>query len=304
MTSKILTIFTRTPLHIGCGSSVGAVDQPVVRERHTSYPVIPGSSIKGVLADLWMEEGKDVRKNVKAGKNGEEVEYIRIKEGDAYKLFGNNESGENAEARSGKLLIGEGKILAFPVRSAGGGYAWMTCPLVLKRFKLDAREDFEIPEKVSDSEVVLTSKSVLLVGESDEVVFESFPFSKKGDCEADSVALKLADYVAPGMIFAEVINRLAIVSDTVFAYFVTNMCEIANHNRIDDCTGVVATGALFSQENVPSETLFYSPLMADKEYLKIVDDKLGSKDVGWQLQIGADATTGLGQCTVFTKEVC
>ena len=302
MNTKLLTIFTRTPLHVGCGSSVGAVDQPVVRERHTSFPVIPGSSLKGVLADLWMEEGTDVRK-VKAGKNGEETEYIRIKEGNAYKLFGNNESGENAEAKSGKLVIGEGKILAFPVRSAGGGYAWMTCPLVLKRFRLDARAEFEIPEKVSDSEVVLTSGSVLPVGESDEVVFESFPFSKRKDGLADSAASKLADYVAPGMIFAEVINRLAIVSDTVFAYFVTNMCEIANHNRIDDSKGVVAAGALFSQENVPSETLFYSPLMAEEELLKIVEDKLGSKNVGWQLQIGADATTGLGQCTVFTKEV-
>ena len=52
MQTKIMSIFTRTPLHVGCGSSVGAVDQPVVRERHTGYPVIPGSAIKGVLADL------------------------------------------------------------------------------------------------------------------------------------------------------------------------------------------------------------------------------------------------------------
>ena len=61
MTTKLLTIFTRTPLHVGAGSSVGAVDQPIFRERHTRFPVIPGSALKGVLADLFMEEGKDVR---------------------------------------------------------------------------------------------------------------------------------------------------------------------------------------------------------------------------------------------------
>ena len=51
MTTKLLYLFTRTPLHVGAGSSVGAIDQPVVRERHTGFPIIPGSSIKGVLAD-------------------------------------------------------------------------------------------------------------------------------------------------------------------------------------------------------------------------------------------------------------
>lgn len=61
MQTKIMSIFTRTPLHVGCGSSVGAVDQPVVRERHTGYPVIPGSAIKGVLADLWNEPKKQAQ---------------------------------------------------------------------------------------------------------------------------------------------------------------------------------------------------------------------------------------------------
>lgn len=56
MKHAILTIFTRTPLHVGAGSSVGAIDQPVIRERHTRFPVIPGSSIKGVLADAWLDE--------------------------------------------------------------------------------------------------------------------------------------------------------------------------------------------------------------------------------------------------------
>jgi CRISPR/Cas system CMR subunit Cmr4 (Cas7 group RAMP superfamily) len=56
MNSKILTIFTRTPLHVGTGSSVGAIDQPVIRERHTRIPIIPGSALKGVLADLWFDE--------------------------------------------------------------------------------------------------------------------------------------------------------------------------------------------------------------------------------------------------------
>ena len=76
MTTKLLTIFTRTPLHVGCGSSVGAVDLPVIRERHTRFPIIPGSSLKGVLADLWNENAE------------------RNEEGK--KLFGNTDSNDAA----------------------------------------------------------------------------------------------------------------------------------------------------------------------------------------------------------------
>ena len=50
MTTKILYLFTRTPLHVGAGASVGAIDQPIQRERHTGHPIIPGSSIKGGAA--------------------------------------------------------------------------------------------------------------------------------------------------------------------------------------------------------------------------------------------------------------
>ena len=53
MEKQIFAIFTRTPLHVGAGNSVGAIDSPVMRERHTRIPIIPGSSLKGVLADLW-----------------------------------------------------------------------------------------------------------------------------------------------------------------------------------------------------------------------------------------------------------
>jgi len=59
MQTRILYLFTRTPLHVGAGSSVGAIDQPIVRERHTGFPIIPGSAIKGVLADAWNDGLED-----------------------------------------------------------------------------------------------------------------------------------------------------------------------------------------------------------------------------------------------------
>ena len=51
MKQRLLYLFTRTPLHVGAGASVGAIDQPIIRERHTGFPVIPATSLKGTFAD-------------------------------------------------------------------------------------------------------------------------------------------------------------------------------------------------------------------------------------------------------------
>jgi len=291
MQTKIMSIFTRTPLHVGCGSSVGAVDQPVVRERHTGYPVIPGSSIKGVLADLWMEEGKDVTKVVTPATEdkAEKVEYIRLRGGEAHRLFGINETGKDAKAEAGSLLVGEGKLLAFPVRSAKNCFAWLTCPLALDRFARDTGATFA---RIEDGRILAAKE--LKVSES--VIFEEYPLDVAGGLPEDLVAALKAvssDQVWTGNLAA----HLAVIPDDHFAYFAKNACEIANHNRIDDEKGVVVGGALFSQENVPSEALFYAVFNCqDSADFTKVEAKLG--EVGNALQIGADMTTGLGWCTV------
>ena len=278
MQTRIMTIFTRTPLHVGCGSSVGAVDQPVVRERHTRFPVIPGSSIKGVLADLWLD-WTDPKKPVR---NGDGIELL---------------GAENGDAKAGSLLIGEGKLLAFPVRSARKCFAWITCPLALARFARDTGRDLKLDAvKVADGRSLAPDALKI----DDSVVFEEYPLVISG-AVPDTVIKNLADLV-DGDLWKELKDRLAVVSDELFQYFAENACEIANHNRINDVTGVVQGSALFSQENVPSETLFYAMLNTKKanDFGKLETKLAGENNL---LQIGADMTTGLGWCSVATKEV-
>jgi CRISPR-associated protein Cmr4 len=43
----ILFFYTLTPLHPGSGASVAAVDLPIQRERHTNFPMIQASGVKG-----------------------------------------------------------------------------------------------------------------------------------------------------------------------------------------------------------------------------------------------------------------
>lgn len=279
MKTKLMTIFTRTPLHVGCGSSVGAVDQPVARERHTRFPIIPGSAIKGVLADLWLDWS-------------DKEKPVRDEEG--VKLFG----AEIGNASAGSLLIGEGRILLFPVRSAKKCWAWITCPLALERFAFDAGIELPKLPEIANDETMASSELAL----NGSVVFEDYPFvCKEGVDKVVSVLKKFMDDTE--VLSDNLAGHLAVVTDELFAYFVSNACEIANHNRIDDVTGVVENGALFSQENVPSETLFYC-VLGNNGKLANVFDTVSSKlnKVDGLLQIGANATTGLGWCSIALKE--
>ena len=64
---------------------------------------------------------------------------------------------------------------------------------------------------------------------------------------------------------------------------------------------MVDNGALFNLEQVPSETLFYTTLLSTKEgALEQLKEKLETKQF---IQVGGDATTGLGFCTVTCKEI-
>lgn len=279
MNTKLLSIFTRTPLHVGAGSSVGAVDQPVVRERHTRFPVIPGTAIKGVLADLWLD-WSDKDKPVRDAKDG-------------VKLFGKTDA---KDAKAGQLMIGEGRLLAFPVRSAKKCFAWITCPLALERFARDA--GVKLPVLAVGEEKALAPAELAVEG---HVIFEEYPLPTEGTVP-DAVVSALSE-LNDELVWKDNLKaHLAVVSDELFAYFAENACEIANHNRIEDTTGVVVKGALFSQENVPSETMFYSVVNSvGTGELDLLGAKLAEEKN--LLQIGADMTTGLGWCGVALKEV-
>jgi CRISPR-associated protein Cmr4 len=279
MQTRILHIFTRTPLHVGAGSSVGAIDQPVIRERHTGFPIIPGSAIKGVLADTYND-----------------AQHQRTETGRA--VFGEDRAPDKEKRivpTAGAISFGEARLLAFPLRSAKGSYALATCPLALSRYKRDAGLALDVPT-VADGNCLAGSALVLNGG---KVALEEYVFtSATGDAGkfpadwADKLSALLDDAV-----LNEAKTRFVLLSDGDFSHFAVNACQVQHHNRIDDETGTVADGALFNTETVPSETLFYAPLtvIREKEAVAGLLQKFADETL---LQFGGDATTGLGFCTV------
>jgi CRISPR-associated protein Cmr4 len=331
MTSRILYIFTRTPLHVGAGASVGAIDQPIQRERHTGFPIIPASALKGSFADQWPvtlrnEQNEQVR--VTSKKVGDRFVIDQMDPSNAAWLYGSDDAHVSF---AGSLLFSEARLLAFPIRSAKGSYAWITCPLMLQRAARDgvfgssekdasdnemnsllaALERLTEPE---DSQANYLSSKLDLTG---KIVLEEYCFTQTRLDNApeplpNGLGEALAKLVPDELWSSSITERLVILSNGMMSHFVTTACEIAQHVRINDETGTAEGGALFNQENVPADTLFYSTLRATgsrvpgdrfkdapntipgtnalEAFTKVVSHGV--------FQFGGDASTGLGFCTV------
>ncbi len=309
--SRILYLFTRTPLHVGAGSSVGAIDQPIIRERHTGFPVIPASSLKGTFADAWEANlAQDDKKYLRVtAKKNEKDQFVPDEVKDAAWLFGSN---NDKVAFTGALQFSEAKLLAFPIRSAKGSFAWITCPLMLRRAARDGVVPLAKLEELTepaDEKAIFDAGANSKLALGDKVVLEEYNFqtATPGWSGLSSLGEHLASVLPADEIWKEIVSRLVILSDGMMSFFAQNACEVAQHVRISDETGTAEGGALFNQENVPSETLLYSVLQAFRERtpkgkdrpaveaIKQFEAKLTDQPV-WQF--GGDASTGLGYCTV------
>lgn len=306
--SQILTIFTRTPLHVGAGASVGAIDQPIIRERHTSFPIIPGSSLKGVLADLWHA---DTFANDKG-------RAIRDPAKDITWLFG---SDDDKAASAGAVSFGEARLLAFPIRSARGSFAWITSPLLLARAASDGVAGFaadiaksaatSLEGKNADSLALFAASSPIAVplangAPKPRLVLEDYTFTHAGEVPG-ALVTALQGLLPDEPLFQRLPQHLVTVSDGMMSFFARTACEIAQHVRINDATGTADDGGLFNQENVPAETLFYAVIHASpgrsaahrqktpEAALKALSERIAAQRE--TIQIGGDGTTGLGYCT-------
>ncbi len=277
-------LFTQAPLHVGAGQSVGYVDLPIQREAHTRIPIVPGSSLKGVLRDAQDEWDEAFRG----------------------KLFGRGAS-DNDGGQAGALLIGEARVLAFPVRSAKAAFAWITCPLVLHRARRDGVLAEDIPTLEDDNTVIAGERLMISQNGANKVVLEEYTFTVRSDPKLQKIEEAFAKLLADE-VWGLVKGRLVIVSDSVFSHFVQAGCPIEQHVKIDDETGTAADTALYNEEVVPSETLFYGIIAA--QAMGQNGKNITAKDAlnelkklnGQSLQIGGGETTGMGWCTFALKE--
>ncbi|GAB6065423.1 type III-B CRISPR module RAMP protein Cmr4 [Aquifex pyrophilus] len=259
-----------TPLHIGTGQGTGYVDLPIYREVHTGFPAIPASSIKG---NVRTEKIYEVAQKLK--KKPDEVDRLVEKGEDESvrelsKLFGSKKN-------EGKAVFTDGRVLLFPVKSLRGIFALITSPYVINRFLKDI-EKGEFRISLEDNSCIALSDTVKV---DNSVVLEEFVFRcVRGAFPEELEKLPLEE---------EYKNRMVIVSDNVFSHMVRNYTEIQTHIKVNPETGTVSEGHLWTEEYVPSETVFYFQLINGENLLKGVNT----------LQLGGNTTTGKGVVEVL-----
>jgi len=283
-----------TPLHIGAGQGLGHVDLPIVREAHTNFPYIPGTSLKGALRNLEINQVARAR-----GEKPSQVEErltknkFDQKEGDILrlaKIFGVAGEGaeEGKEVGAGKVLFSDAFIVLFPVKSAKGVFSLTTCPYVINRFfellGIEQRVK-EVPE--GKVKVLSTKDHRNLI--NNKLLLEEFVF----EAEESEELKKFVELVGA---FVEEKNKPGIVcvNDTDFMDFVSNYTEVRTHIKINLDTGTVDGGALWTEEYVPAESVFAFSLV----FLEEVDFTPPTT-----FHLGGDITTGKGFVKVQRLEV-
>jgi CRISPR-associated protein Cmr4 len=282
--TTLLFLHALTAMHPGSGTALGIVDLPVQRERHTGWPTIPGTSLKGVLKAEARAKGT-------------------LTNGQLAAVFGPETNA--ADEHAGAIAFTDARLLAFPVRSLKGVFAWVTCPEALSRLRRDLVLTHleKLPHVPDGGERAVVAKGSPLCQEK-SLVLEEFAFDNVVE-GADAIASWIADNAVRDDDSKERLKkRLVIVGDNEFAHFVQHATEVTARIALDYETKTVREKALFYEEFLPAETLFYSVVLAEKS--RRPKNGMEAKDVLKTLvdlsletiQIGAGETIGKGLCAV------
>ena len=297
--ANLLFLYTETPLHVGSGSSLGTVDLPIQRERHTNLPMVQGSGIKGKLRSVFEPDGNqtDISKAI----------------------FGPQTDGSE---HAGALSVGDARILLFPVRALAGVFAWVTCPLVINRLARDLQMTGQttpwnlLELKVFEQQAYIPNNSTIKI--ATDVVLEEFSFTvRDSNPEVQKFVTWLADNVLPNaaeyQFWRDKIKQdLAIISDEAFKDFCQFSTDVVSRTKLDPATKTVVTGALWTEENLPSDALLYAPLFAcdprmesnkpkkkdqsgDMDAIEVLSLVSAHLEIGHsRLQLGGNETVGRG----------
>ncbi len=249
-----------TPLHVGCGQAVGVVDLPVIRERATGYPFIPGSGIRGSLRDCFEKKRDALDKPEEAAKKNELNETIK-------RLFGPEaDPGADEENKhAGCIALHDARLLFYPVRSDKDVFLWITCPLVLERLNRDRKAFLQDSAGITLEGLQHIDEQSFIGQQTGKLHLEEFSFSPATNPGAGPASLKsLADAVGAQIGKSELGGRAVLVSNRSFYHFVNYATMLMQHNTLTSAK-TVKDGALFSIESLPPESIFYGMFGATKE---------------------------------------
>lgn len=296
--SSAIFIYCVSPVHMGAGTAIGLIDNPIQRERHTDYPVMAGSGLKGAVRHSFHSR--------------------QVKDDLVNRLFG-PETG--ASEFAGAISFGDAQLVAFPVRSVKNAFIYATAPTALAKAArllalLGKPPSWPVPVVEAD-DCKLVNPNLL---DNGKLQLEAFEFNGHTDDSLKEVGDWLSQQALPQDSAYEFFRNklkhdLALLTDEAFGYLIRNATVVEPHVCIDNERGAAKDTGLFYTENLPPESLLLAPVMASVERSPreqkqrmsaetvlntvLYGDGDGLRGLSGQLlQIGGDATTGRGQVMI------
>lgn len=277
MRTQPFLLHALSPIHAGTGHAVDVIDLPIARQRATGIPFVPGSSIKGVLRELHRDDPADIRRAV----------------------FGPDTT--NASDHAGALVIGDALLLALPVRSFRGTFAWVTSPLLLELAQRDLGVGLEIPAIGGTGACVATESACVHDG---VFLLEDLDLAASADEPTTQWAAWLGALLYPGRDLVK--RRFAIVDDETMTFLWETRTQLDARVSIDD-TGTAKDGALWLEESLPAESVLVGLAAAEPSRFDRVPmtdgDVLARVLKRRALQVGGKASVGRGRCQLLPVEV-
>ena len=289
MKTRIFHLHALSALHIGTGQGVGTVDLPIARSRATNLPLVPGSSLKGVLRD------------------SAKTQWDKLDENDINALFGSESTVDETHASA--VAFGDAHLLLLPVRSFAGTVAYATCPFILQRYARDMKLKHK-QVQLKDNTAALCAGSELLIKNHAKIALEDLDMDAAADENAQEWAKTIADALYPdGVDDAEdwkkqFTERFVVLPDNVFSFLADTATEIRMRIRIDSEKRIVKQGALWSEENLPAEAVLWGVMGIDKgrngKNAKSAAELSAKIPTGeTHIQIGGKHTVGRGLCRLM-----
>ncbi|MGI2056730.1 type III-B CRISPR module RAMP protein Cmr4 [Shewanella baltica] len=284
----LIGLNAHTWIHAGSGEKDGIVDLPIQREAHTGWPVVFGSSLKGAIRSAATRRQKDQN---------------------LITLFGPEALGEGVSSEhmhAGALMISDARLIWLPVRSLTTHTRYVTCPAMMRRLLADMTragqpQSIEIPT-VQNLDALVCNK------EQERLYLEEYAFVQKISIVLSSWCDLLARFSE--LDAKEVAQQLVVISNDQFAHLSQAAIPLHPHIAINYETKSVIDGALWYEEALPPETLFYTLIMVndarDQTGLKAEVLKQQFKVCMLEehpyLQVGGNETTGMGWVKLTSVE--
>lgn len=290
MQAHLYHLHALSALHCGTGQSVGIVDLPIARARATQLPIVPGSSLRGVLRAMIEGENPAVGAT----------------------LFGPRAISGTEDIFAGALTLGDATLLFLPVRALAGILCYVTSPFVLNRYAQDLRRAGlstpALPAKPKAGQARVASGNVN--SQDGKLILEDLDLSAEEDPALGAWASLIADQVHPtdAGSRADLSQRLALLPDDIFAYLAETATEVRTRIAIDPATGTVKHGALWYEENLPAEAVLWGiyTLEASRNRQDPLTRSALSQALpasGALVQLGGKAGIGRGLCRLLRQEV-